>query len=71
MPPIPKQHPKKLATKPLVVKRVPAKKGSLAEINAAAAAAHVVGGEHAREVFDESRRGMFLFFFPVNFARSR
>jgi hypothetical protein len=36
-----------------VVKRAPAKKGSLAAINAAAAAVPVAGGEHTREVFDE------------------
>jgi hypothetical protein len=52
-PPIPKQHPKKPARKPLVVKRAPAKKASLAAINAAAAAAPVAGGGYTREVFDE------------------
>jgi hypothetical protein len=36
-----------------VVKRAPAKKGSLAAINAAATAAPVAGGKHAREMFDE------------------
>jgi hypothetical protein len=36
-----------------VVKRAPAKKDSLAAINAAAAAAPVAGGGHTREVFDE------------------
>jgi hypothetical protein len=52
-PPIPKQRLKKRATKPPVVKRATKKKGSLAAINAAAAATLVAGGEHAREVFDE------------------
>jgi hypothetical protein len=36
-----------------VVKRAPAKKGSLVAINAVAAAVPMAGGEHAREVFNE------------------
>jgi hypothetical protein len=50
---IPKQRPKKPATKPLVVKKAVVKNGSLAAINVAAAAAPVAGSEHAREVFIE------------------
>jgi hypothetical protein len=51
--PIPKQRPKKLATKPPMVRKPSGKKGSLAATNAAAAAAPVDGGEHACEVFAE------------------
>jgi hypothetical protein len=65
-PPIPKQRLKKP-----VVKRAPAKKGSLAAINAAAAAAPVAGGKHAPEVFDEMPERYVSLFFSVNFARLR
>jgi hypothetical protein len=65
-PPIPKQHPKKLAVKPPVVKRAPAKKASLAAINAPAAATPVAGGGHTREVFDEMPVRCVSIFFSVN-----
>jgi hypothetical protein len=64
-PPIPKQRPKKLATKPLVVKRELAKKASLAAIHAAAAAAPVAGGGHTHEVFDEMPKRCVSIFFSV------
>jgi hypothetical protein len=65
MPLIPKQHPKKPATKPLVVKRAPAKKASLATINAVAAAAPVASGGHTRDVFDEILERCISIFFSV------
>jgi hypothetical protein len=61
---IPKQRPKKPATKPLVVKRAPAKKASLAALNAAAAAP-MAGGGHTREVFDEMPERCVSIFFSV------
>jgi hypothetical protein len=48
-----------------VVKRAPAKKASLAAINAAAAATPVAGGGHTREVFDEMPERCVSIFFSV------
>jgi hypothetical protein len=48
-----------------VVKRAPAKKASLAAINAAAVAAPVTGGGHTREVFDEMLERCVSIFFSV------
>jgi hypothetical protein len=64
-PSIPKQHPKKPATKPLVVKRAPAKKASLATINVVAAAAPMASGGHTRDVFDEIPERCISIFFSV------
>jgi hypothetical protein len=68
-PPIPKQRPKKPAAKPPVVKRAPAKKASLAAINAAATTAPVAGSGHTREVLDEMPERCVSIFFSVKLAR--
>jgi hypothetical protein len=70
-PPIPKQRPKKPATKPQVVKRAPVKKASLAAINAVAAAAPVAGSGHTREVFNEMPERCVSIFFSVKLDRLR
>jgi hypothetical protein len=51
-----------------VVKKAPAKKASLAAINAAAAAMPVAGSGHTREVFDEILERCVSIFFSIKSA---